>query len=169
MQTHNQEYSAEHVQLLSQKMREADQQKEERHLPLTVTMTNYQQLLSGRERWCSRLLYTQERGYAIFLAVYVGGYGIGFLAGDISVYVYITRGEYDEELQWPYRLTIKVSLLNQDDNEDKVTKTFNIQAKKNDQNCYEGWQRFIKESIAKGYVKNNCLKFMVSNITEHSV
>ena len=77
MQAHNQEYAAQHLQLLSRKVRElegeAEQRKIEqntRHLPITVIMKNYQQLLSARDRWNSRLLYTQEKGYAIFLAVY---------------------------------------------------------------------------------------------------
>ena len=182
MPAHNQECAAQHVELLSQKVSklegevselegEAEQQKKEqnaRHLPITVTMKNYQQLLSARDRWNSRLLYTQERGYAIFLAVYVAGFGAGVFTGDISVYVYVTRGEYDEELQWPHRLSIEVSLLNQNDDGDKVTKIFNIQAKKGDQNCYDGCQRFIKERIAQRYAKNNCLNFMVSNITEYN-
>ena len=175
MPAHNQEYAAQHVELLSQKVSEligeAEQQKKEqnaRHLPVTVKMKNYEQLLTGRDWWMSRLLYTKDKGYAIFLQVYVGGYGLAGLTNNISVYVYVTRGEYDDELQWPCQLSIEVSLLNQNDDEDKVTKIFNIQAKKGDQNCYDGYQSFIKERNAQRYVKDNCLKFMVSNITENN-
>ena len=98
----------------------------------------------------------------------IAGYGAGVITNNISVYVYVTRGEYDDELQWPCQLGIEVSLLNQNDDGDKVTKIFNIQAKKGDQNCYDGYQRFIKERNAQRYVKDNCLKFTVSNITQHN-
>ena len=183
MPAHNEEYSAQHVQLLSQKVREleeeqrhtkeeAKQRKEEqdaRHLPITLTMKNYEQLLARRDQWMSRLLYTQERGYAIFLSVYVGGYGLASLTGDVSVYIYVTRGEYDEELQWPCRLSIQVSLLSQEENGEDMTKIFNIRAKKAAQSCYEGWKSFIKERIAQQrYVKDNCLKFKVASITEQN-
>ena len=182
MPAHNEEYSAQHVQLLSQKVRELEEEQrqskeeaqqrkreqDERHLPITLTMRNFEQLLAAKDRWMSRLLYTQERGYAIFLSIYVAGYGIAGLTGDISVYVNITRGEYDEELQWPCRLSIEVTLLSQEQNGDEVTKTCSIRARKVAQNRYEGWQRFIKERIARErFLKNNCLKFRVSDITEH--
>ena len=182
MTEHNNEYSAQHVQLLSQKVRqlekeqqqskeEAEQRKREqdaRQLPITLTMKNYEQLLTGRDQWMSQLLYTHERGYAIFLSVYTSGYGLASIMGDISVYIYATRGEYDEELQWPYRLSIEVSLLSNEENGDNVTKTCTIQAIKAAQSRYGGWTRFIKERIAQQhYVKDNCLKFRVSNITEH--
>ena len=115
MQKHNEEYSAQHMQLLSQKVKdleqEARQMKEEaqqrkteqnaRHLPITLTMPNFEQLLAAKDRWMSQLLYTQERGYAILLSVYVGGYGIAGLTNDVSVYVNITRGEYDDGLAVP--------------------------------------------------------------------
>ena len=172
MPAHNQEYAAQHVELLSQKIEgEAEQRKKEqnaRYLPVTVTLRNYEQLFTGRERWMSRLLYTKEKGYAIFLSVYVSGYGFAGLTNNISVFVNVSRGEYDEELQWPCRLSIEVSLLNQDDDEDKVTKICNIQARKAAQSRYSGWQSFIKERNARRYVKDNCLKFTVSNITENN-
>ena len=182
IQAHNQEYSARHVELLSQEVRvlsqkvrelevEAQQWKEEQsaqHLPIILTMKNYEQLLTGGDQWMSRLLYTQERGYAIFLSVYVAGYGPATLTGDISVYVNVARGEYDGELQWPYQFSIEVSLLSQEENGENVTKIFNIRARKAAQNSYGGCTSFTKERIARRYAKNNCLKFKVSNVTEHN-
>ena len=175
MPAHNREYAVQHVELLSQKVSElegeAEQRKKEqnaRYLPVTVTMKNYEQLLTGRDRWMSRLLYTEEKGYAIFLSVYVGGYGFAGLMNNISVYVHVTRGEYDDELQWPCQLGIEVSLLNQNDDGDKVTKICDIQARKAAQSRCSGWQSFIKERNAQRYVKDNCLKFTVSNITQHN-
>ena len=38
----------------------------------------------------SRLSYTKEKGYALFLLAYAGGYGIASLMNDVSVYVHIS-------------------------------------------------------------------------------
>ena len=129
-------------------------------------MPNFEQLLAAKDRWMSRLLYSEERGYAIYLSVYPGGCGvIGRLTEDVSVYVHITRGEYDDELEWPCQLEIEVSLLNQQQDGENVTKICNIRAKKAAQSKYEGWTRFIGQITARQhYLKNNSLKFRVSKI-----
>lgn len=74
MPVHKQEYATQHTQLLSQKVREleekvqqneeeAQQRKEQqkaRHLPITLTMPNFEQLLAVKGQWMSWLFHTKE-------------------------------------------------------------------------------------------------------------
>ena len=170
MQLHNQEFSIQHTQLLSQKVRdleeEAKQRREEqdaRHLPITLTMTNFEQHLDAGDQWTSRLFYTHNEGYAVYLTVYADGWMLGSITENISVFVHITRGEYDEQLEWPCRVSIKVSLLNQQQNGESMTKVIVIRAERTAKRHHQGWQRFTKQrSAQQQFVKDNCLKFMVS-------
>ena len=176
---HNQEYLVQHMQLLLQMVQklqaeqqeksEKEQQRREelqaRHLPTTVTVPNIEQQLATKNKWKSPLLYTHERGYAIQLAVYVGGYGIAGLVDDISVYVHIIRGKYDNELAWPCRFNIQVPLINHEQDGENVTRIANFRASKNTQHCNEGWLNFIKERNARQqFIKDDCLQFRVSKI-----
>ena len=179
MPAHNQEYLVQHMQLLLQMVQklqaeqqersEKEQQRREelqaRHLPTTVTVPNIEQQLATKNKWKSPLLYTHERGYAIQLAVYVGGYGIAGLVDDISVYVHIIRGKYDDELAWPCRFSIEVSLINQEQDGENVTRIANFRASKNAQHRNEGWLNFIKErNVRQRFIKDNCLQFRVSKL-----
>ena len=183
MEAHNKEYGTQHTELLAQKVQELEeklQQSEEeaqrrkeqqkaRHLPITLTVPNFEQLLAASGQWMSQLLYTKDQGYAFFLSAYAGGYGIAGLMDDVSVYVYIARGEYDHQLQWPCRVSIEVSLLNQEQDGENVTRVANIRAKNAAKDHIQGWQRFIgQRNVRQRFIKNNCLKFRVSEITEHN-
>ena len=184
MEAHNQEYGTQHTQLLAQEVKELKeklrqreeeaqrikQQMEARHLPITLRVPGFEQLLAARGRWMSHLLYTKDQGYAFFLSAYVGGYGLpASLTGDISVYVHITRGEYDDQLEWPCQVRIEVSLLNQEEDGENVKRVVNIRAGNAVRDHRQGWQRFIGQRNARRrFIKNNCLKIRVSEITEHN-
>ena len=183
MEAHNQEYAIQHTQLLAQKVHELEgklrqreeeeqrrkEQQKARHLPIILIVPSFEQLLAARGRWMSRLLYTKDQGYAFFLSAYAGGYGIAGLMDDISVYVHVTRGEYDNQLQWPCRVSIEVSLLNQEEDGENVTRVVNIRAGNATRDHSQGWQRFIGQRNARQrFIKNNCLKIRVSEITEHN-
>ena len=170
MPAHNEEYAVQHTQLLSQKVREleeeAQQKKREqnaRYLPITLTMTDFEQHLDAGDLWTSRLFYTQNEGYALYLTVYAGGYGIAKFMDEISVYVHIARGEYDDQLDWPCQVHIQVSLLNQQQNEEHLTKFVGIRAERTAKRHSQGWPRFAKQrNVQQQFVKDNCLKFRVS-------
>jgi hypothetical protein len=108
MQAHMEEYLVQHVQLLSKIVRELQAEKrhrreeeQARQLPISMTVTGVQQCLATKKEWTSPLLYTHERGYAIQLTVYVAGHRIAGLRNEVSVYLDVIRGQYDDQLQWP--------------------------------------------------------------------
>ncbi len=171
MTAHIQEFSIQHTQLLSQKVRalenEARQRREQqnaRHLPITLTVTDFEQHLDAGDLWTSKLFYTHNEGYAIYLTVYAGGRGIvGSLLEYISVYVHVARGEYDDQLEWPCQLSVELSLLSQQENGGKEIKVVDIRAERTAKKQSKGWQMFMKqESVQERFVKDNCLKFRVA-------
>ena len=57
-------------------------------------------------------VYSHFGGYKMCLKVYANGHG-GSKGTHVSVYVRLMRGDNDDNLKWPFKGTIKVSLLNQ--------------------------------------------------------
>ena len=75
------------------------------------TMTNF----SARKKdddWFSAPLFSHPGGYKMCLKVCANGFGSG-KGTHVSVYVRLMQGEFDDQLQWPFRGNITVQLLNQ--------------------------------------------------------
>ena len=64
------------------------------------------------EGWFSDPVYSHFGGYKMCLRVDANGHNEG-KGTHVSVYVYLMRGDNDDNLKWPFKGTIKVSLLNQ--------------------------------------------------------
>ena len=62
--------------------------------------------------WYSDPVYSHFAGYNMYLNVVANGCDNGE-GTHVSVYVCLMRGDSDDNLKWPFKGTIKVSLLNQ--------------------------------------------------------
>ena len=65
--------------------------------------------------------------YRFFIKVYPNGDGVGRNT-HLSVFFGLTKGDNDEQLQWPFRGVIKMSLLNEEEEVlicDKMTTYYN--------------------------------------------
>ena len=94
--------------------------------PCAFTMTNFQcnKILSAQ--WFSEPFYTHKGGYKMCLSVFANGTGVA-LDSYVSVFVNLMRGEYDDNLKWPFRGSITVQLdMDDDDIEEKCR--FNARA-----------------------------------------
>ena len=81
--------------------------------PLWVTkMNGFQAKKNKAEEWCSGPVYSHFGGYKMCVRVYANGNGEG-KGTHVSVFVSLMRGDNDNILKWPFKGTIKVSLLNQ--------------------------------------------------------
>ena len=80
--------------------------------PWVVKMTGFQEKKMCDEEWFSDPVYSHFGGYKMCLKVYANGVGEG-KGTHVSVYAYLMRGDNDVNLNWPFKGTIKVSLLNQ--------------------------------------------------------
>ena len=62
-------------------------------------------------RWYSLPFYSRDKGYKLQLKVVANGSGSG-KETHLSLFVYLLKGEYDDQLQWPFNANITVQLLN---------------------------------------------------------
>ena len=84
------------------------------HPPWVIKMEGFQEkkLKESDKWWFSDPVYSHIGGYKMCLTVYANGEGSG-KGTHVSVYISLMRGDDDDNLKWPFKGTIKVSLLNQ--------------------------------------------------------
>ena len=94
--------------------------------PMEFIISDFSEKKEANEEWYSSPFYTHNRGYKFRLQVYPNGYGTGS-GTHLSVYAQLMRGEYDNELEWPFEGDIRVELLNwrADKNHHSYTIPFN--------------------------------------------
>ena len=80
--------------------------------PWVIKMEGFQKRKEKNEVWFSDPVYSHFGGYKMCLKVYANGVSDG-QGTHVSVYIYLMRGNNDNNLKWPFKGTIKVSLLNQ--------------------------------------------------------
>ena len=80
--------------------------------PWVIKMEGFQEKKESDECWFSDPVYSHFGGYKMCLNVDANGSGDG-KGTHVSTYAYLMRGENDDNLKWPFKGTIKVSLLNQ--------------------------------------------------------
>ena len=140
--------------------------------PVEIMMTNFEEHKDG-EDWYSPPFYTWPKEYKMCLWVRAGGYGIGANT-HVSVFFMLMKGEYDDQLKWPFRGKFTIQLLSQNGDENHRTKTVTFDADTPDKYCnrvvdrerckHGGWgyPRFIAHTELKPrYLQNDRLKFFV--------
>ena len=78
--------------------------------PCSFSMTNFS--IQKDKRWFSPVFFTHPRGYKMCLSVDSNGCSTG-KGTHVSVYVHLMQGEFDDQLQWPFRGSVTIHLLNQ--------------------------------------------------------
>ena len=79
--------------------------------PCTRTLTRYSEYKRTNSQWDSLPFYSRDKGYKLQLKVDANGDGSG-KGTHLSLYVFLLKGEYDDQLQWPFNANITVQLLN---------------------------------------------------------
>ena len=75
-------------------------------------MGEFQEKKENEEPWVTDPVYSHFGGYKMCLGVGANGYEVG-KGTHVSVFINLMRGDNDNNLKWPFKGTIKVSLLNQ--------------------------------------------------------
>lgn len=75
------------------------------------TLTKFSRYVQQDKIFTSRPFYTHQRGYKFCLQIYPNGTGER-KSTHVSVYVQLLKGEYDNELQWPFQADFTVEFLN---------------------------------------------------------
>ena len=89
-----------------------------RILPVTIVMNGFNEKKGSKRGWSSQPFYTHPRGYKMCMDTRANGDGIG-VNTHVSVYLFLMHGEFDNKLEWPFRSSIGIQLLDQDREEDK--------------------------------------------------
>ena len=143
--------------------------------PQLLIMNQFEHHKKNSRDWYSMPFYTHHRGYRMCVQIYANGFG-EVQGSHASLYTCIMKGEYDDELSWPFHGKITVKLLNQNADKDHYVCVFSY-AKDCDYGCRVtigeknyGWghSNFISHSelnqdsdSAVQYLRNDCLKFQL--------
>ena len=80
--------------------------------PVIMKVPEYTKKKTGRRDWYSASFYTHDKGYKMCLHIYAAGAGTG-KNSHLSVFLYVMKGPYDENLTWPLKGEFELKLLNQ--------------------------------------------------------
>ena len=136
-------------------------------IPFEFTMENFREMKKSKMPWFSQAFYTHPMGYK--LSIRVDAFGLG-TPKNMSVFVYLMQGEFDDQLQWPFQGSITIQLLNQRGGEEEgeclVRKLELMECvrveKRQRSDCGYGCLQFASHRELKhSYLKNNCLNFCV--------
>ena len=77
----------------------------------SFTITRFSDRICLQEEYWSPPFYTSARGYRMCLNVCPAGYGIG-KGTHVSMFGNLMKGDYDDELNWPFTADMVVDILN---------------------------------------------------------
>ena len=88
---------------------------------VSFALTNYWIKKFRNETFVSPPFYTSPNGYNMAILVYVNGAAGEAEGTHVSVYTCVLEGKYDAELEWPLVGSVKITLLNQLENDHHYT------------------------------------------------
>ena len=140
----------------------------------TIVFTSYQERKKNDVDWYSPPYYTHSHGYKMCVNVFLAS-----CHTELHVFSYLLPGEYDDGLNWPFRGTVIVRLLNQLSDDNHYDYIFDYSQSSNSESQRVPISRkksnhrepssFYLPLAALGYnsskkcqyLKNDCLKFKV--------
>ena len=91
------------------------------HPPWVVKLEGFEEKKKNKERWHSDPVYSHFGGYKMCLRVYSSGHGEG-KGAHLSLLICLMKGDNDDNLNFPFKGRIVVSLLNQLEDKNHLTK-----------------------------------------------
>ena len=140
--------------------------------PVILLMDGFAALRREGKVWVSQPFHTHLHGYKMRLAVNVNSC-CDVEGMHVSMFIQLMRGEFDNQLKWPFQSFIAVQLLNQEEDKDHKVQVIIFtdapgcptqQVTKGD--AHQGWGRkkFIShDELHPKYLKNDSLYFRVSS------
>ena len=95
--------------------------------PVIFKVPDFTNLKKSNQVWYSEAFFTQDNGCKMRLCLIAAGNGLG-KGTHVSVYVYLLKGLFDDQLAWPVNIDAKVMLLNQIADKDHVVTATKITA-----------------------------------------
>ena len=139
--------------------------------PVNFTMINFEEHKADDDEWHSPPFYTHLKGYKMQVYVTANSYG-EFEDTHTAVGVELMDGEFDDQLQWPFRGRISIRLLSQIDEEYEETtitytglEPYHIRRGSKVVQDRKTTADFISHTdLVPKYLKNDCLKLCVHKI-----
>ena len=139
--------------------------------PCTRTLTRYSEYKRTNSVWWSPPFYSGDKGYKLELMVNVNSFGSD-KGSHLFLHVYPQKGEYDDQLQWPFNAIITIQLLNWSRNKCHEEKTIPHHAteSKNQTRVTERSYNFISCSVLESvssdtrYINEDSVCFRIVNV-----
>ena len=140
--------------------------------PLELKMTKFKRRRENNEVWYSLPFYSYWQGYKMRLRIYFNRRADS-KGKYLSVYVQLMKGEFDDQLEWPFQGKLEIQLLNQNKDEEHDTGILNFKDNiatnaqqrvldGNDSKYTHGFSKFaLICTLRPNFLKNNCLRFRV--------
>lgn len=97
--------------------------------------------------------YTSPHGYRLCIRTYLNGDGIG-KGTHISVFIVVMRSEHDSLLSWPFKNSVRFTLINQNNPTRSYSEAFvpdihsvSFQRPQSEMNIASGFPKFVKQSV----------------------
>ena len=134
------------------------------------TMTNFKQKKKENTVWYSSPFYTGLMGYKLCLSICANGQGEA-KGQFVSASFCIMKGEFDDQLKWPFKESLQIKLMNKDHSKDgrvavvhfgsSTSAGSKVTMRERSTNAY-GIAEFISHEFIQNYLQNDSLKFYVS-------
>ena len=147
----------------------------ERSKSFHFKLTNYHTRKDENETVRSPCHYISLNGYRMYMRVNANGDDEGKNT-HVLVFVHIVKGDYDDQLKWPFIGTITITLFNRLEDKNHYVRTMNLTQERD---LRVGWGRGYNKFIAHSeldydpvnntqYLKDDTLHFKVSASAEES-
>ena len=93
--------------------------------PVEFVINNFEKHKKDSDRWFSPPFYTQHKGYKMGLFVDANGFQKR-KGTHISAFIYLIKGEFDDQLKWPFRGGFTIQLLNREGDKGHIRETLNF-------------------------------------------
>ena len=117
--------------------------------------------------------YTSPIGYKMCIRAYLNGDGIG-KGTHLSLFFVIMRSDYDPFLEWPFKHSVTLSLMNQRAPSNHIVQTFKPDVESSsfarptsDTNVASGFPKFASRSVVQDY-RFSCRDVMYVKCKVHS-
>lgn len=134
------------------------------------TMTNFKQKKKDDIIWHSPPFYTGPMGYKVCLTIAANGQGER-KGQYVSASFCLMRGEFDDQLKWPFTERLRIKLLSKDQSKDDRVAVVDFSETTNTGNrvtvgdvATNGYSisKFIPHEAIQNYLQNDSLKLQVS-------
>jgi TNF receptor-associated factor 3 len=109
--------------------------------------------------------YTSQHGYKVCIRIYLNGDGIG-KGTHISLFFFLMRSEHDNLLSWPFKQSVRFTLLNQKRPSQSISEAFmpdskssSFQKPERDMNVASGFPKFARQTVLQdeGFTQDNMI------------